>query len=61
MDELEAVRHAHRVRMLVCNRMYEHAHRLISELTNLRVYVTVIDDGYNEWERSNERANQGAR
>jgi len=43
------------VRMLICNKMYEHAHGLISELTNFRVYVTVNDDGYNEWKRDKEK------
>lgn len=45
------------VRMLICNKMYEHAHQLIFKLTNMKVYVTVIDDGYSEWKRNNEQAN----
>jgi len=56
MDELEAVRQAHRVRMLICNRMYEHAYDKIIELTKLKIYVTVNDDGYNEWKRGNDVA-----
>jgi len=61
MDRDEFYKLVNPVRMLICNKMYEHAYQRIIELTKLKIYVTVNDDGYNEWERSNERANQGAR
>ena len=51
MDNLEAVKQAHQVSMLICNKMYEHAHQRIIELTKQKIYVTVNDDGYNEWKR----------
>jgi len=51
MDKLEAIKQAHRVRMLICNKMYEHAYQRIIELTKLKIYVTVNDDGYNEWKK----------
>jgi len=37
--------------MLICNKMYQHAYDRIIELTKMKIYVIVNDDGYNEWKR----------
>ena len=51
MDRDEFYKLVNPVRMLICNKMYEHAYQRIIELTKQKIYVTVNDDGYNEWRR----------
>ena len=42
------------VRMLICNKMYDHAYKKILELANINIHITVNDDGYNEWLKEKE-------
>jgi hypothetical protein len=49
MEKDELYKLVNPVRMLICNKMYDHAYKKILELAKIGIYVTVNDDGYNEW------------
>ena len=51
MNESEIMNLAHRVKMCVCNRLYDAAYQQIQQLSKMGVTMTVVDTGYNEWER----------
>jgi hypothetical protein len=54
MNESEIMKLAHRVKMCVCNRLYDAAYQQIQQLNEMNVTMTVEDDGYNEWERQRD-------
>jgi hypothetical protein len=49
MDREDFYKLVNPVRMLICNKMYDHAYEKILELEKIGIYFTVNDDGYNEW------------
>jgi len=49
MDKEDLYKLVNPVRMLICNKMYDHAYKKILELANINIHITVNDDGYNEW------------
>jgi|APCry1669188910_1035180.scaffolds.fasta_scaffold57345_2 hypothetical protein len=51
MKDYEFMKLAHRVKMCVCNRLYDAAYQQIQQLSEMGVTMTVVDAGYNEWER----------
>jgi len=54
MDKEDLYKLVNPVRMLICNKMYDHAYKKIAELANINIHITVNDDGYNEWLKEKE-------
>jgi hypothetical protein len=54
LKDTEFMKLAHRVKMLICNGLYDDAKRIIQQLSEMGVTMTVVDDGYSEWERQRD-------
>ena len=53
MDRDEFYELVNPARMLICNQLHEAAHKKITELADMGIFVSTDDAGYNEWVKEN--------